>query len=95
MSLFPYDLSTTNMNNRKLSPNDLQAAVASLEASTIAIKRQSAALRTQRQYLESVKHQRYEVSQISRTRRLACQNLTLAVGEMLFLLFFSHAVFAG
>jgi DNA-binding response OmpR family regulator len=78
-----------------MSQSELQAAVASLEASTTAIKRQSAALRTQRKYLESIKHQRYEVNQNSRMKRLARQNLTLAVGEMHFLLFFSHTVFAG
>lgn len=64
-----------------MSQEDLQAAILSLEDSTAAIHRQGDILKNQRQYLDSLKSQRFEDSVAEkRTRRLASQNLALAVG---------------
>jgi hypothetical protein len=69
-----------------MSQHDLRAAVASLEASTFAIDRQAEVLKAQQQYLTSLKGQGFDET-TSRTKRLAIQNLYLAVGEMLLVSF--------
>ena len=67
----------------KILQQDFQAATVSLEESTSAIHRQSEILKNQRQYVDSLKRQRTDESKPSRKTRLAIQNLTLAVREML------------
>ncbi|KAF7511288.1 hypothetical protein GJ744_004853 [Endocarpon pusillum] len=64
-----------------MSQRDLEAAITSLEASSKATERQGEILKAQRQHLESLKRQRVAEHQAPRTRRLAVQNLSLAVEE--------------
>lgn len=70
-----------------MSQQDFRAAVTSLEASATAMDRQGEVLKAQRQYLGSLKRQRFDGTKLSRTKRLAIQNLRLAVGEKLLVFF--------
>lgn len=79
----------------RMSQQDFKAAIASLEKSSSTIYRQIDALKAQRQYLASIKRPRVDEDDGSRTKRLAIQNLTLAVGRMPRISFSSYDFSAG